>query len=303
MALLWSDYLNIKSITSSGNPSPTSKRYIKDFAQNIFRTIKGPSLFISSRRSLRGSMTVEAALVFPVFLLFFLNLASIMEIIRLHGNLQFALWGIGNETALYECIVGEEGAGSLLSSIYIKGRMVDNLGREYLEQSPLKDGVSGLSVLAKPLQNDILDVTVSYSASPLSGFIGFPVTRLSNRYYGHLWNGYDVSGNSSDTQKNEMVYMTDNGSVYHVDRNCTHLLLSVETVNADTVGQRRNQWGRSYGPCEKCARGERPSGVYITQEGECFHYSSSCPGLKRTVYAVQLTDVQGVYRPCSRCGN
>jgi len=302
MALLWNGDKRQKRLMSLRKPSPTRKRYIKDQAQNLFRAIKGASLLTAFRREWAAGMTVEAALVLPIFLLFFLNFASLMEMMRLHGNLQFALWGTGNEAALYECVIGDDSV-SLLSSFYIKNRMVSNLGREYLEQSPLENGVSGLSVWVNPLNKDILDVTVRYKAAPISAFIGFPPFEMSNHYYGHLWNGYDISGGGLESDpESVMVYMTENGRVYHSNRNCTHLLLSIRAVDKDIVGGLKNQWGRKYGACEKCARGERPDKIFITAEGESYHYSEGCAGLKRTVFAVPLEEVEGAYRPCSRCG-
>lgn len=301
MALLWSGGNCSKRFTNSGNPSPTKKGYLKDFAQNLFRTIMGLSPFTAFPRKLKAGMTVEAAVALPVFMLFFLNLASLMEMMRLHGNLEFALWEAGNGAALYGSVPEEEKAAAALSAFYIKNRMLSTLGGEYLERSPLEGGASGLLVWANLLQDekDILDVTVSYSAAPVSGFVGFPAFRMENHYYAHLWNGYEIPRNAA---AGEIVYVTETGGVYHRDRSCTHLLLSVRQVGAGGVAEQRNLWGRAYGPCERCACGERPDSVFITDEGESYHYRESCSGLKRTVYARTLAEVQGYYRRCSRCG-
>lgn len=302
MALLWSEKNNLKLFTISGNPSPTNKTNLKDFAQNLLRSIKGLSLFTVFSKKLKAGMTVEAAVALPVFLLFFLNLAGLIEIMRLHGNLEFALWGTGNEAALYGSVLEDETVSSVLSVLYLKNQIVEALGSEYLEQSPLMDGVSGLQVWTNLLQDekDILDVTVSYSVAPLSGFIGFPAFQMKNCYYAHLWNGYEIPENA---EAGEIVYVAETGTVYHKNRNCTHLLLSIQQVNSDGIKERRNQWGRAYGPCERCACGTMPDRVYITSEGECYHYSDGCSGLKRTVHAVTLAETLGKYRSCSRCGD
>lgn len=302
MALLWSEKTNLKLFIISGNPSPTNKPNPKDFAQNLLRSIKGLSLFTAFSKKLKAGMTVEAAVVLPVFLLFVLNLASLIEMMRLHGNLEFALWGTGNEAALYGSVLEDETASSVLSVLYIKNQIVETLGSEYLEQSPLRDGVSGLQVWTNLLQGekDILDVTITYSVAPLSGFIGFPAFQMKNCYYAHLWNGYEIPENA---MAGEIVYVAETGTVYHKSRNCTHLLLSVQQVDAAEVEERRNQWGRTYGACERCTHGKMPDSVYITDEGECYHYSQGCSGLKRTVHAVTLAEAQGKYRCCSRCGD
>lgn len=301
MALLWSGNNNLQLITESGNPSPTNQRHLTDFAQNLIRAIGGLSLFTAFSKKLRAGMTVEAAVLLPMLLLFFLNLASFLEIMRLHGNIQFALWKTGNEAALYGSVLEDDNAASLVSAFYIKNQIAATLGTEYLEQSPLKNGAAGLQVRADLLQDeeDVLDITVSYSVAPVSGFIGFPAFQMKNHYYAHFWNGYGIP---EDAAAGEIVYVTETGTVYHKSRNCTYLLLSVRQVSADGVKERKNQWGRAYGPCARCACGVMPEFVYITDEGECYHYSSGCSGLKRTVHAATLAEVQGKYRSCSRCG-
>lgn len=294
MALLGRGEMNLKPLTIiSGNPSPTDKRYK--------RALKGLSLPVALRKNVRAGMTVEAVMALPVFLFFLLNLASLMEIMRLHGNLQLALWNAGNQTALYGTLLDNETAASLLSGVFIRGQMTGLLGEDYLEDSPLENGAAGILVWANPQQGaeDILDVTVSYRAAPVSGFIGFPAFYMSNHYYAHLWNGYDVTGNATAT---EMVYVTETGTVYHKTRDCTHLSLSVRKVTAAELGQQRNQWGRSYGACGKCAVGGMPEILYITGEGECYHYDEKCAALKRTVIALPLVEAQKSYRSCSRCG-
>lgn len=285
----------------SGNPSPTNMKYIKKIAQNLLCAIKGSSLLRLPEKKLKAGMTVEAAAVLPLFLLFFLNLASLMEAVRLHGNLQFALWSAANEAALYGCAVENETADKFLSILYIRNQIIEKLGKEFLENSPLENGISELKVLTNPMDSaeGILDVTICYRVAPLSAFAGFPSFEMKNSYYAHLWNGYEIP---EAEMENEVVYVTENGEVYHKDRNCTHLLLSVEKVRTESIEKLRNQWGRIYGPCAKCARGEKPREVYITKEGECYHYYTECAGLKRTVRAIRLEEAKEYYRCCSRCG-
>jgi hypothetical protein len=286
----------------SGNPSPTIKKHINDFAQN--RKCFAERSFLSTAfcRRLDGGMTVEAALALPFFLLFFLNLASLMEMMRLHGNLQTALWEACSSAAVYTCAVEDEDlAASVLSALYIRSRLVKSLGSEYLEDSPLQNGAAGLLVVSDPeaVDEDILSVRVSYSVSSISALIGFPDFRMSNVYYGHIWNGYEIGESAS---KEEIVYVTENGTVYHLSRNCTHLLLSVRQEPYSSVKDLRNQQGRSYGACGRCAKGEAPETIFVTDEGESFHYSENCAGLKRTVKAISLQDASLSYRACSRCG-
>ena len=88
--------------------------------------------------------------------------------------------------------------------------------------------------------------------------------------------------------------------VYHRDYHCTHLELSIHMVLQSEIESLRNEGGGKYHPCQHCIKGAG-GGVYITDTGDRYHSSLSCSGLKRTIYAVPLSEVAGK-GACSRCG-
>ncbi len=112
------------------------------------------------------------------------------------------------------------------------------------------------------------------------------------------WTGYERTG--FGTENEETVYVTETGLVYHKDYHCTHLELSIRMVPLSDVAGLRNESGGKYHACEHCGA-ESAGGVYITDTGDRYHSSLSCSGLKRTVYAVPVSEVVGK-GACSRCG-
>ncbi len=119
----------------------------------------------------------------------------------------------------------------------------------------------------------------------------------------HSWTGRDESENDgSGSGMEDMVYVTDNRSVYHVSPECTHLDLSVHKVSASEAGRMRNTDGARYHACERCVgSGQTAGSVYITDDGDRYHNSRDCGGLTRTVYLVERSSV-GSLPVCSRCG-
>lgn len=257
-------------------------------------------MFAPLFRKVQAGMTVEAAVALPICLLFLMNLGYAVEIIRLHNNLQFALWDVGSRIAMYGCGQGEDSISVLVTDFYIGNRLRNSLGEDYLDGSPLVQGSKGLRLWETGLSDtgNELDITLTYQVGPLSSLAGFQSFHMANCCYVRLWNGYDVTGASEVTT---YVYVAENGVVFHRDRNCTHLQLSVRGIAREELEGLRNQWGQRYSACEKCGRGEMPNILYVTEEGHCYHYREDCSGIKRTVTSLTPEEAAG-YPPCSRCG-
>ena len=304
---------------------------------------------------LAGSMTVEAALVLPVFLFFFINLSASLEMIRLYGNLEYALHGAGNEVCLYGSLltdpmkelgatghIGASDAGSssgtpdpagtesssetagapgsanishadmetilsmaegtALSYTYVRYRMIGELGEDYLDSSPLTSGKAGLNFYGSSLDDDILDIRLSYRVGTPFNIAGIRSFMMAGRFCGHLWNGYAVTENAGAESQEQIVYITENSEVYHLTTSCTHLRLSVRPVEFSAVEDERNGSGGNYYPCEICAKGETPETVYICSSGDRYHFSGECYTLTRSYTAVPISEAAGSRRPCSRCG-
>lgn len=266
-------------------------------------SVENPSPLICFRKYKKAGMTVEAAIVMPLCLFFLLSLGSAVEMIRLHNNIQLALLDAGSMVTLYGRDHTREVPASVLSELYILGKIVEYTGKEYLEDSPLVNGSDGMSLWESKglLNTDVLDITVSYSVC--SGFFFPEISKASmaNRFYAHLWNGYDVTKKSAQA---DMVYMAETGRVWHKSKDCSFLRITVCQIPGGEIDMIRNSNGERYQPCGICAKGMLPDILLATETGRSYHYYRDCPGLKRTVHAVSKEDVEGRgIPPCSRCGN
>lgn len=272
--------------------------------------IKRVSSFTSWK--LRAAMTVEAAIALPVFMLFIMQIMSAVNMIGVQSRLAAALHQTGNKMAFSGYVHHKsdkniliEGLASVaLTGIYAKDQIIDYAGKEYLDKSCIKNGASGISFDTASIMgsNDVIEIGISYYAEPMFTILGFDGFTMSQCYYGRAWTGYDVQSGVSDFSDNDpMVYITETGTVYHTNRNCTYLNPSITSISSDKIDTYRNQSGGKYSACAICGRNKVLGTVYITNQGSSYHTSITCSGLKRTVYTIPLSQAGGRGK-CSKCG-
>ncbi len=285
--------------------------------KSFCRSLKRVSSVVSFRAGIcrvksRGSMTLEAAFALPFFLFAVINILFAVNIIGAQSRINAGLHQTGNKMAFagyaYERtadgILPDSLASVAMTYAYARSSVLEYVGRDYLDQSCVDGGAGGISFAGSSVmeEGDVIDLQVSYRVRPFSGLMGFRGFSLSQRYYGKAWTGYDVEQYVSDTaQEDPMVFITETGTVYHLDRNCTYLNPSVRSVPALTVDGRRNQSGGRYYPCGTCGSGAAVGQVFITDQGSSYHNRIDCSALKRTIYTVPLSQTGGRGR-CSKCG-
>lgn len=325
---LFNDQQNKISISqpSLTLPNPrTGNLYVRrDFPnQNpTLKPIKGMSLlsfFPGRKNKLNASMTVEAAIVLPLFLFFFLNLLEIMEIYRLQSTLLAAFRETGRELSIY-AYVYREAAGEqeesedgklaallgdvAFSYLYVREKVEELAGEEYLDSSPIKGGKEGIVYAESSVfgQRDIIELAAVYQVEPFIGIAGFKPAWFYSRYYGRAWTGYDVTPEENGREaEEEYVYITENAEVYHLSRECSHIRLSISECEAGELENLRNSSGERYTPCELCIRSPSEK-YYVARNGERYHQDLNCSGLKRTVIVIPRREAEKQYRLCARCG-
>ena len=182
MSFSWMN-LTAKNKCIVRTPSPTFYTVLSDRISRVYKLLKGfmeriflpASLF--SKRKVRGSMTVEATLLLPLVLFFFLHLMGFVEMLRLHGKIAFALWECGSQLTVYAAMpeeVAEAIPDIAVSYWYVKNRVEDFLGEDYLDNSPLVYGSKGLNYLASNYEEGCIDIGVTYQAAPPITCFPFP---------------------------------------------------------------------------------------------------------------------------------
>lgn len=213
-----------------------------------------------SGRLRRASLTVETALVLPLFFLGMITMISFMDIYRIQTVHLQKLCEKTKEAGMYVYVLDGNG----------------------------------------PDKVTLPDV---YSYTPVGGLIPLSKVWMQNTITVHAWTGADERADSSkENSQEEMVYVTESGTVYHRKPGCRYLKISLQQVAGSRISSLRNAYGEKYVSCESCSRNQGPAScVYITSTGNRYHNQETCSGLKRTIKLVKLSQA-GNMHTCSSCG-
>lgn len=271
-----------------------------------------PGASSSSHLSAGGSLTAEAACILPVFLSVILIVMYYFLAIQVEGSIGAELRQTAKELAVcaYAGEDGTEGGEVLglvrgeISNACVKKNLISRLRDEGIGMKIIDRGPAGISLAGSSYDRENrIDIRVSYQLRFPALIPGLGKLKGFQRASVRAWVGREEirkEGGGAGEEDGRTVYVTESGRVYHLDRNCTHIRLSVQRVRQDEIAGRRNQNGEKYAPCEIC-RVQGQDKVYITETGNRYHSRASCSGLKRTVLQVLLPELDG-WEPCSRCG-
>ena len=279
--------------------------YCSSFVKNIKWLLRYLSCAISPKtkgclavknknRYRSASLTTEAALAFPVFFFgiymlwqLFLLLLFQMSVCRemTEAAMKYAHLGYPERKA--------EEQEADISWLYQP---------LFWNALPESDRAEGLWVLCLPEEDGSIQVHVSYRfccEAVLFYEVSLPIQQ-SFRFMPYMGET-DPDLFAKEEDKEDVVYVTEYGTVYHESRACGYLNVVVRSVDADKIGEKRNSSGRRYTLCERCDNREATETVYFSDGGTKYHLAAGCPALKRTVTERPREEVD--LRACHKCGN
>lgn len=274
---------------------------------------------------LKGSMTVEAALVLPIFLFAMLSMAFIIEVVRLQIHMGCAAGQASKELAGYgytylkakdrmsdgnKPIKDKEKQEnwkikneliSIPGLFLAQSRIKELAGEDYLNQSMIKNGADGLSLLGSEILKDgkWIHLNVRYEVQlPFSMIPNFKM-KLIQHSSSYAWVGNSETNDSEEEA--DVVYMTEHGKKYHLSKGCKYLDIKVHSVKEAKIDTYRNKNGGKYYPCHRCM-GEVNGYYFITDYGTSYHTRRDCTAISRNIVEKKLSEVQGVADCCKGCG-
>lgn len=260
---------------------------------------------ISKRRafssvSFSGSLTVEASLVLPIFLGAVFMLTGVFQVMTVYEEVNSYLCSTGRKLAAYSEVYDGIESADLYKLFYA------DLGNSGIESEYIVGGRAALiPVMTK--ESELIQIKLTYAVKVQGYFRQSGKVMVTDCVYVYPWLGASVGdgGNAAGNNKTELVYVAENGVVYHKDENCSYLALSIHSCRLQDISRLRNEYGAKYVQCERCGKYANGNDtVYITDSGRAWHTNRQCSGLKRDLHTMTQDEAgKSGLRPCSRCGN
>lgn len=292
------------------------KKSILFFSDAIrFKTRNLPKKALIQKRtssfifSANASLSLEAAVVFPLFLSACLAILFFAELFRLETRVNEVLYNTSKVYAQCAGLIDNDNTPeSELFRLGLNGvslyALSDELNKElndgFDEMFLLSKGNTVFALASSKVDDNYIDLIYKYKVKFNVPFFSLPEIPIVQRCRFHTWSGKEREQKNDD---DTIVYITPAGEVYHKNKDCTYIKLSIQSVIFSQVSEKRNNSGAKYYACDRCIKNNSVNGtVYITEYGTKYHNSLSCSELKRTVQEVKLSQVKDTRRPCSKCG-
>lgn len=289
-----------------------------------------------------GSLTAEAAFTVPLIFFAWLLFLNFFQVIRIQEELHYAACEsvqaaagagfvlrkaekAGKNYIKEEGISGggdiEGGIDEVLINMLIQNVTAEVFYRIMLEEymdmdavdrSCIRGGRNGIGLLGSSLltEDGCAELILRYKIRfPITVFPGleFPVTqKVKMRSFtgeGYLYEEEENGeGNEEGQNAEELVYITENGRVYHISRECTYLRVSVQAKRYQELDNLRNESGGKYTACLYC-KGAMNSGdtIYVAKYGDVYHTTVTCSRILRNVKTLPRSEAEKQYSGCSKC--
>lgn len=266
------------------------------------------------RHRKKGSLTIEAALVLPLFLFFMVILMLPMGIMKEGRRIQTALETAGEEVSQYAYVLHQLKLGEKLEATGIDGfseEYLDGLTEEGILLFVRKqvEGRAGFERLESATfarssvlrDGETIDLILDYRVRIPFSVFGLKSIPMTARCCRRAWIGQERGSNGKNGPEDELVYIGKASTRYHLQRTCHYLYNDIEQISFREIENARNINGGKYKPCSRCGGfAEENGSVYIMPSGERYHSDRNCSSIMAYVEAVPLSQVRHL-GPCSYC--
>ena len=281
-----------------------------------------PCLCTSSipSNTLNGSLTIEASISIPLFMIVISVLISITSALYLQLSMQIALEEtvrqasktayISNlflsldeeyqQTISSNPVFMDNITTSLLSAAYLKTVFTKEDNKNLVNSPMIINGSKGLHFYSSSIDLDegLADIILSYKVKlPFlpENIFNFSLT---NRCYIRLYTGKELAKKQTGTDT--YVYFTSHGSVFHFNRYCQYLLNYTDAKNYKALSPDISKCARCVTITTEQLKEQNPI-VYITKSQEFFHTSLNCPTFTGDVFRASYSSLNDSDKICQQC--
>ena len=314
--------INIGSLPTTRFDPPAVEFYSNPIINSINYSER-PYLYASksSVNTLKGSLTIEASIGFPLFMIIVSILLSITSILYLQLSMQLALEETvrqSSKTAYIsklflsldeenkENVVNAEPslteniATSLISATYLKSAFASKENKNLINSPLIINGENGVNFYSSSIDinEGIADIILNYKVKlpflpeKLFNF------NLTNRCYIHIYSGKELA--KKQTIVDNYVYFTSHGRVFHFNKYCQYLLDYTDAINYKKMEP-------DIASCVRCVtlsldqlKSQNPI-VYLTKSRQVFHTSLSCPTFTGNIFRTSYNSLNDSDKICEQC--
>ena len=284
--------------------SPKTNEYHDCLQQRTGMTRCTRTSSLTSLSDLRkpGSLTVEAALELPLLFLLIAIVLQYAVVFRAAAQFSGAMTTTAEELAIAAYKEEYDDANSLIRGVLSNAWA----SSQVTAKAPDRDAVRYANFAASSFlrENDRICLVLSYQPKPRYSLISLPFTFFVQKatvrgWTGRLGSAHGKGQGTDEEDPHREVYVTDHGTVYHTDPNCSHLKVTVIPTTKEGLRKARNKSGSKYHRCPYCS-GSGGDYILIDPYGECWHTTLECYSLKRSVNTVHLDECSHL-RECEDC--
>lgn len=268
-------------------------------------------IYKGKRAHLKASLTIEAAIGFPLILFSMIVLMIPLRMMDADRQMQLAAEAVAADVSKYMYGINELEHGR---NVNVEGEAGDfmnikndvALGAFAAARTKEKVTDNALSIVnfmgsEFMRDNDVITVRLEYSYKLPFSVLGLGTLTQETVASRRAWTGRDGSSGAvtagEPDEGDEWVYIGRNSTRYHLSASCHYLSNS---WSSSIVGSDGKASGKK--PCDRCGRAAAPGQtVYITPNGEKFHTDINCSAMKAYPQIVKKSTVEYM-GCCSYCG-
>lgn len=240
---------------------------------------------------MKGSITVEASLVLPIFVFALLSILYINQMFLQEERVQCALVRAGEESSSEYGMVNNKAVANAVYwgvkvNTYAEGSVLISTVRSSFDEETKEMNLVADYAMKIPFPLFQWKICTFTQGFRTRAFVGVKTRQQEN---------VDLS---------KIVYITKTGKVFHETQDCTYLTLKISAIQFRDVESMRSQGGAKYYPCEGCCKNKsmlEDTTIFICNYGNRYHCVRNCSKIKRSIERVTLAEV-GNRVACSKCG-